>query len=176
MVKVEYINQSDSTECEYSYEYDSNGNLCRFTDGGTGTTTIYKYNNSGKLIKMIEYDTEDMKNNFGVSYDYDAESRLSYLFYHQDYLYNSTEYANYNGFYNYVYNADNTLRFINVYMNYSQRYSASYTYDDFGRYASKVISLGSVKNTTSYSYCEDIELASPFVSQYTSSLATANPS
>ncbi len=154
----------------YSYEYDSNGNLCKSVDGKNGTTTIYKYDASGRLVKMIEYDTEEMKNNFGVSYDYDEESRLQALFYYDDYLHNSTSYDKLSNYYNFVYNSDNSLKRVEVNIENSEEYRINYTYDDFSRYANKVIEFGNIDNTTTYSYLSLSNVTSALISQYTTTV------
>ena len=154
----------------YSYEYDSNGNLCKSVDSANGTTTIYKYDASGRLAKMIEYDTEEMKNNFGVSYKYDEESRLQSLYYYDDYLYNSTSYANLSNHYYFVYNNDSSLKYVNVNVGNSREYRISYEYDDFNRYANKVIEFGNIDNTTAYGYLSLSNATSALISQYTTTV------
>ncbi|MBO5312838.1 MAG: RHS repeat protein, partial [Clostridia bacterium] len=170
VTEIKYTNGTNTKV--YNYEYDSNGNLCKSIDSQNGTTTIYKYDASGRLVKMIEYDTEELKNNFGVSYHYDEESRLQAVYYYNDYLFNSTSYANLNNFYYFAYNSDNSLKYINVSVGNTEEYRISYTYDDFSRYANKVIDFGNIDNTTTYSYLSSSNATSALISQYTTSVAT----
>ncbi|MBE6673891.1 MAG: hypothetical protein E7596_02155 [Ruminococcaceae bacterium] len=155
----------------YNYEYDSNGNLCKYVDGKNGTTTIYKYDISNRLVKMIEYDTEEMKNNFGVSYDYNEESRLSYLYYSQDYLYGTSAYAKLSNYYNFIYNSDNSLKRVEVNVGNAEKYRINYTYDDFRRYANKVVEFGNIDNVTAYNYLSSSNATSALISQYTTSVS-----
>ena len=154
----------------YSYEYDSNGNLCKSIDSANGTTTIYKYNASGKLAKMIEYDTEEMKNNFGVSYGYDEESRLKNFHYNNDYLCGASN-ANLYNHYFFSYNSDESLRYMTVGVDGTEKYRLDYTYDNFSRYANKVIDFGNIASTTTYSYLSSANATSALISQYTTSVS-----
>ena len=165
VTEIKYTNGAEITS--YSYEYDSNGNLCKYIDGENGITTIYKYDASGRLVKMIEYDTEEMKNNFGVSYHYDEESRLNNMYYYKDYLYGPTSYANVDVYYNLAYNTDNSLKYVDVKVGGSREYKINYNYDDFSRYASKVVNFGNTNYTTSYEYLSYENATSGLVSQYT---------
>ena len=174
VTEVKYTNETN--EVTYNYEYDSNGNLCKFVDGGNGTTTIYKYDASGRLVKMIEYDTVEKTNNFGVSYHYDEESRLSDLFYYEDYVDNSASISNVYVYYNLVYNTNNSLRYINVNVGNSIKYRLNYTYDDFDRYATTVINFGSIDFSTSYEYLSYDNATSALVSTYTISVGNESQS
>ena len=172
VTKKSYITVEKTTE--YQYKYDSNGNLSKLIDGGSNTTTIYKYDNAGRLVKTIEYDNETMKNLNGVSYSYDQDSNISFLWYDQDYLYDSIEYGRLYQYYSYNYDdADGSLTSVSININgYPNTINAvlNYAYDGFGRYTSKTIATSGGTNTTTFGYLTTNSATSSLVSQYTSTI------
>ena len=173
--KITY-NKNGLEPIAYEYEYDSNGNIARLVDGKNGTTTIYKYNASNKLIKMVEYDTEELENNFSVSYNYDSESRLKSSYYHFDYLYNSTLKANHSNYYFYSYNSDDTLKYMSITVGSSEEYRIAYSYDDFTRYTNKAVAFGGAEYKVTYEYLSYENKTSTLVSKYTVAVGGINAS
>ena len=74
----------------YEYAYTAQGQLSWFENLITGKSTVYKYDTSGKLTNFIEFDTDEMVNDFGANIYYNDQGRVSSLFYHMDYSPGST--------------------------------------------------------------------------------------
>ncbi len=169
VTKKTYLNGTESVV--YEYKYDSNGNLSKYVDGGNNTTTIYKYDNAQRLVKTMVYDTETMKNINGVSYSYDQDSNISFLWYDQDYLYDSIEYGRLYHYYSYNYDdADGSLIGISIYATDSVDLDLDYVYDGFGRYTSKSIATSGGMNTISFDYVTNGSATSSLISQYASTI------
>lgn len=169
VTKKTYFNGTESVV--YEYKYDSNGNLSKYIDGGNNTTTIYKYDNAQRLVKTIVYDTETMKNLNGVSYSYDQDSNISFIWHDQDYIYDSIEYGRLYQYYSYNYDdADGSLIGIGIHATDSVDLDLDYVYDGFGRYTSKSTITSGGTNTTSFSYLTSGSATSSLVSQYTSTI------
>jgi len=115
-----------------------------------------------------------MKNLNGVSYSYDQDSNISFLWYDQDYLYDSIEYGRLYHYYSYNYDdADGSLTSVSININgYPNTINAvlNYAYDGFGRYTSKSIATSGGTNTTSFGYLTNGSATSSLVSQYTSTI------
>ena len=116
----------------YTYEYDSNGNLSKFTDLSNHTASLYFYDYTGKLVKTIDYDTNTNTVKSSNKYYYDDKSRLQNVFYYQDYLYNSTSYDQLMQFYHYTYNDDDSLKALSIDIEEND-FSIDYTYDSLKR-------------------------------------------
>ena len=169
VTKKTYLNGTESAV--YEYKYDSNGNLSKYVDGGNNTTTIYKYDNAQRLVKTIVYDTETMKNLNGVSYSYDQDSNISFIWHDQDYIYDSIEYGRLYQYYSYNYDdADGSLIGIGIHATDSVDLDLDYVYDGFGRYTSKTIATSGGTNTTTFGYLTNNSATSSLVSQYTSTI------
>ena len=52
-----------------------------------------------------------------------------------------------------------------------EKYRLDYTYDNFSRYANKVIDFGNIASTTTYSYLSSANATSALISQYTTSVS-----
>ena len=173
VTKKTYFNGTESVV--YEYKYDSNGNLSKYVDGGNNTITIYKYDNAQRLVKTIVYDTETMKNLNGVSYSYDQDSNISFIWHDQDYIYDSIEYGRLYQYYSYNYDdADGSLIGIGIYATDSVDLDLNYVYDGFGRYTSKSTRTSGGTNTTSFSYLTSGSATSSLVSQYASTVVKGN--
>ena len=172
VTKKTYLNGTKSVV--YEYKYDSNGNLSKYVDGGNNMTTIYKYDNAQRLVKTVVYDTETMKNINGISYSYDQDSNVDFLWYDQDYLYDSIEYGRLFHYYSCDYDdADGSLKSLSININgYPNTINAvlNYAYDGFGRYASKSFATSGGINTINFAYLTNGLATSSLVSQYTSTI------
>ncbi len=143
---------------EYTYTYDTNGNLVMFTDGNSETTEIYRYDAKGNLVYFIEYDTVSYNEVMEARYVYDDESRLTSDYHYIDYLYSSTV-DQLTLRYQYQYNNEkNLLTNLNILYDTfsldSNAFGISYEYDEFYRYVKKTLSAstGAVKNKVEYQY------------------------
>ena len=169
IIKKTYTNKEKTVA--YEYKYDSNGNISKYVDGGNNTTTIYKYDNAQRLVKTIVYDTETMKNLNGVSYSYDQDSNISFIWHDQDYIYDSIEYGRLYQYYSYNYDdADGSLIGIGIHATDSVDLDLDYVYDGFGRYTSKSTITSGGTNTTSFSYLSSGSATSSLISQYASTI------
>ena len=170
------VYNNNGVETVYEYEYDSNGNLNKYTDVTLGTSTLYKYDSSGRMTRFIEYDTDAMKNLSSAWYVYDDHSRISSIFYSQDYQYNSQYYCDLSYYLSYWYNADDSVREYKVKSYDDTTYLIIPTYDGHNRVSAKEISLDSgtdsVTNNITYSYKTNGTNGSTLVTQYTSKINT----
>lgn len=165
--KIVYNN--DGVESIYEYEYDANGNLGKFIDNSIGRITVYKYDDSGRMTNFFEYDSEENVNLSSAWYTYDDHSRLSMIFYDQDYVYNSSDYYSSSYYLSYRYNYNDTVS-----RYYISAEGGSYTitpnYDGHNRVEMKTIKLSqgtnSATNNVSYKYKTNGLQGSTVVSQY----------
>ncbi|MGM9642995.1 MAG: DNRLRE domain-containing protein, partial [Eubacteriales bacterium] len=65
----------------YEYTYTAYGQLYRFDNHVDGTSTVYEYDQTGRLVHFTEFDSSDMVNDFSSLIYYDNEGRLSDYFY-----------------------------------------------------------------------------------------------
>ena len=57
------------------------GQLYRFDNLIDGTSTIYEYDPTGRLVHFTEFDSDTMVNEFSSLIEYDAEGRIDYYDY-----------------------------------------------------------------------------------------------
>ena len=65
----------------YEYSYTAYGQLYRFDNLIDGTSTIYEYDPTGRLVHFTEFDSDTMVNEFSSLIYYDAEGRIHYYDY-----------------------------------------------------------------------------------------------
>ena len=65
----------------YEYTYTAYGQLYRFDNLIDGTSTIYEYDSTGRLVHFTEFDLSDMVNEFSSIIYYDPEGRIDYYDY-----------------------------------------------------------------------------------------------
>ena len=141
----------------YEYTYTASGQVSEIKNNLTGRNTQYKYDTDGRLTNLSEYDTEDMKNNFGIRIKYDGKSRVDGTVF-------SLDYALANG-YEYTYlicapHYDNQDKLVNysILSDGVLDGDVSYSYDIFDRIYGKTYNYTNedgdllFTNTTGYTY------------------------
>ncbi len=170
--RVEKLTYSKgSSQMTYDYEYDSNGNLSMVTDNYLGRVTLYKYDSAGKMTNFIEYDKITLENLSSAWYTYDEQSRLSMVFYDQDYVYNSNNYYNSSSSLLYTYNENGSLNKYEIDSD-GTVYRIVPNYDGHNRVDSKSISMGSLVNNITYEYKTNGTRGSVVISKYTSKMGS----
>lgn len=140
--RISQITVSKSEETfTYEYEYDTRGNLSKLVDGKNQKTSLYKYDVQNRLIKVIEYDNEEMRNESSQSYYYNDSDLLTGAYYYSTYSFGngSKTLAQY---YSYTYNDEKTaLTRLQVKIPgltlVGNSYSVSYNYDELNRVTDK---------------------------------------
>ena len=142
----------------FEYHYTAYGQMSNFVNLLDGTGIYYKYDDSNRLISYVEYNTDDMVNEFSSSIFYDEKSRPFSVSYAMDYYAGESAlqswiwyYYNYNEF-------DGTLKEYSVTTNTTGG-SIKYSYDGFKRvnqktynfYLSNNSSIG-YTNTLNYTF------------------------
>ncbi len=167
---------------KYNYEYDSNGRLSKFVDNSLGRTTLYKYDESGRMTNYIEYDSDSLENLAGAWYVYDDSSRITGIYYSQDYLYDSSDYYSARTSLSYQYLENGNLSQYKAGLdNYT--YWITPTYDDLDRITAKqykishlnydstpITSTQDLICNVTYGYKSSGTNGSVVVSQYTSKI------
>ena len=70
----------------YSYEYTDDGQVYKFVDNKAERTTVYKYDNVGKLVGYAEYDTDEMYYDYSADVYYDENTGdVSGIYYRLNY-------------------------------------------------------------------------------------------
>ena len=173
--KIVYNNSG--TEVAYEYEYDSNGNLNKFIDPSRQRVTLYQYDNSGRMTNLLEYDSANMENLLSAWYSYDDSSRLSSIYYAQDYKYNSDNYITASYSINYSYNDDGTITEYTFKLG-EGIYTISPSYDGFGRTTEKhmVLYTGNTNITAenTYTRATSASVGSSRVYRYTTKVGSSS--
>ena len=171
--KIEYIQYKDQapSTIEYSYTYDSVGNLLK-EESSTGNRIDYTYDSNGKLIKSVsknpslgisEEVTEYSYNNSGllvektygtvkVTYTYDRNENCT----KEEYFLNGGDVAS--QIYKYTYNSnDDVIKRIMEFSNDTE--TTEYAYDDNGRVTSSTMTYisafgGVTVGNSTYTYDE----------------------
>ncbi len=173
-IKELWYNVGGTETKAYEYSYTWLGQIARFDDLINGTSVIYTYDGSGRLTNVTEYDTADMKNNFGAYTFYNEKSQVSSVFYSSDYIYpagvESTSW-----WYSYSYMPDGSLDYVSVNSDITMG-EIDYTYDTFNRITSKKYSYTydyetDYVNNVTYSYAPGVyDNTTALVSGYTSTV------
>ncbi len=167
------VYNNNGTLATYEYEYDSNGNLSRFVDQRLRRATLYRYDNNGRMMYFLEYDIDTLENLSSADYSYNDKSLLSFAYYSQDYIYNSSSYENLSYVLDYTYNEfDNVSGYLVEFDDAD--FAVSPEYDDHQRIISKNIQMSdsdsSVINHVTYDYVSSGVHASTVVSEYTTQI------
>ena len=172
-IKEVWYNNSGSETKVYEYMYTAHGQLYRYDNLLTGKSIIYKYDTVGKLINFIEYDIDDMINEFSSTMFYNDEGNLSSLFYTLDYAFGSGT-ADHSIHYYHAYTTEGSLNYYSVDTNVTNG-KIDYNYDTYMRVTSKVydfyVKSDSSKrftNTVSYTFSSYGSHTSAQVASYTS--------
>lgn len=143
----------DSAETKaYSYEYDANGNMCKFNDHVNNRVFRYKYDDQNRMTGFIE--SSGNTNLASTVTTYDEQSRIHTISHSQDYALTSAS-ANLVTKYTYNYNDKNNLSEMTL-TSGSVSYRFVPSYDALERVSSKTTSMttasGTVTNTLTYGF------------------------
>lgn len=138
MMSEIWYNYSDGTrELAVEYVYTDDGQLHSVRDNLTGTTTVYEYDSSDRLVGTAEFDTEQLNIYYATqtrynAYTSDVLSFGNYFEYLAGGVYKDTQLR-----YDFEYNADGSLDELTVTpYSYSDRLVTSYSYDALKRLSS----------------------------------------
>ena len=152
---------------DYKYEYDSSGNISKLIDGRNQTSTLFKYDIRGRLIKTIESNSSTDSIKGSATYFYDELDRLSTARYY-DGLQDSAYYYTYN-------QETGDLEGTSIYVGNFEIYNTTYVYDGFDRIINKDIYMSNnedAKNSVTYEYLVIDGITSDLVSEYNSWVTT----
>ena len=175
--EVWYKEGSNSEVKAYAYSYTAQGQLYRFENLLSGKNTVYKYDTAGKLIAFIEYDGDEMVNEFSSSMYYNDEGKLQMVWYSLDYSFASGT-ADHSPNYFYSYNPDGSLKNTNVDA-VTATGNIQYSYDSYNRLTGKTsdfyLTADSTKrftNTVGYTFSSSGSYTSAQVASYTSKVGS----
>lgn len=136
----------------YSYEYDANGNMCKFNDHVNNRVFQYKYDDQNRMTGFIE--SSGNTNLASTVTTYDEQSRIHTISHSQDYALTSSS-ANLVTKYTYNYNDKNNLSEMTL-TSGSVSYRFVPSYDALERVNSRTTSMttasGTVTNTLTYGF------------------------
>ena len=150
-IKEIWYNTGGEETLLYEYEYTKYGQLSRYNDNYSGTSTIYSYDTSGRMINYSVFDSDKLVNTFTKDIAYDNISRIDYVNYTFDYYgSNNTIYEDslMNGYY---YDKEGRIYSWDV-LGYGVSVNGSYTYDGLNRVSSIEIDADEFVNEVDYSY------------------------
>ncbi len=175
--EVWYKEGSNSEVKAYAYSYTAQGQLYRFENLLSGKNTVYKYDTAGKLIAFIEYDGDEMVNEFSSSMYYNDEGKLQMVWYSLDYSFASGT-ADHSPNYFYSYNPDGSLKNTEVDA-VTATGNIRYIYDTYNRLTGKTsdfyLTADSTKrftNTVGYTFSSSGSYTSAQVASYTSKVGS----
>lgn len=165
----------NSTQAKaYSYEYDANGNMCKFNDHINNRVFRYKYDDQNRMTGFIE--SSGNTNLSSTVTTYDEQSRIHTISHSQDYALTSSS-ANLVTKYTYSYNDKNNLSEVTL-TSGSVSYRFVPSYDVLERVSSKTASMttssGTVTNTLTYDFTSNGTNRSLQVSQLVSTVGNSS--
>jgi len=150
LAEIWYNYSNGTREQAAAYTYTSSGQLYRVDDFLSGKSTVFGYNNAGKLVYSGESDTDDLKYDIGTRYYYNKDGYLSSEYTRMDYLVGSTAAIFY---YNnsYIYDDSGKIKTGSSKVDNATT-SYTYTYDAFDRLTAGVYNHSGTSVTNSYTY------------------------
>ena len=139
----------------YSYEYDANGNMCKFNDHINNRVFRYKFDDQNRMTGFIE--SSGNTNLASTVTTYDEQSRIHTISHSQDYALTSSS-ANLVTKYTYNYNDKNNLSEMTL-TSGSVSYKFVPSYDAMERISARSVTMttssGTVTNTLTYGFTSD---------------------
>ncbi len=136
-IKEVWYNDNGVETKAFEYYYTAYGQISRFDNLLTGKSISYKYDMDNRLVNYVEYDTDDMVNNFSSTIFYDENSKPSSVFYTMDYYFGS-EVTDFDIHYYHAFNDyEGTLNYFTV-DTATTGGDIDYNYDGFNRVDEKI--------------------------------------
>ena len=162
----------------YEYTYTAYGQVYRFDNLFDGTSTIYEYDPTGRLVHFTEFDSSDMVNEFSSLIRYDEEGKLLDYFFIGAYT-NSSGVNDWSTYYYNDYLPDGRLNSFRLEADgdtnaKTANATVSFTYDKYNRLTNKsyiyTASSQSFTGSTSYTYTETTAATSSQIATYKSTI------
>lgn len=167
--KIWYNYDDGSRTNAYSYDYNDNGKLSKFTNHIDGEAVEYDYDSAGRLVSWSGSMTSNTSYNNDYTIEYDSLGRISETVNVIDYLASS---QNHNASIRttHDYNSNGSLNEGEIYYKQGNSIRSEYTYDDSCRLAQIYSYAGDFIHTTSYTYYPEGDYTEGFLSTYTSNV------
>ncbi len=167
--KIWYNYDDGSRTNAYSYDYNANGKLSKFTNHIDGEAVEYGYDSEGKLVSWSGSMASNTSYNNDYTIAYDSLGRISETVNAIDYLASSqTHDASIRTTHDY--NTNGTLNEGEIYYNQGNSIKSEYTYDDLCRLTQIYSYSGNFSHTMSYTYYPEGDYTEGFLSAYTSNV------
>ena len=139
MVSEIWYTEGGTRSLKYSYEYTDDGQVYKFTDHVKEKSTVYRYDNVGKLVSFSEYDNSDMYHDFSldVYYDSNRSNDVSGMYYKLNYT-STTPKSVSEIYYNYARDPDGIITKTRIQTIATNGYE-EFTYDAYDRVSAKEI-------------------------------------
>ncbi len=166
----------------YEYTYTAYGQLYRFDNLIDGTSTIYEYDSTGRLVHFTEFDLSDMVNEFSSIIYYDPEGRIDYYDYIGAYT-NSSGVNDWSTTYNIDFLNDGRINELILtatgdVTGETATAIVNFSYDKYNRLKGKLYNYSassqSFTGSTSYTFTETTAATSSQVATYTSTVNGSN--
>ena len=167
--KIWYNYDDGSRTNAYSYDYNANGKLSKFTNHIDGEAVEYSYDSAGRLVSWSGSMASNTSYNNDYTIAYDSLGRISETVNAIDYLASSqTHDASIRTTHDY--NTNGTLNEGEIYYNQGNSIKSEYTYDDLCRLTQTYSYSGNFSHTMSYTYYPEGDYTEGFLSAYTSNV------
>lgn len=165
----------------YEYTYTAYGQVYRFDNLIDGTSTIYEYDPTGKLVHFTEFDSSDMVNEFSSLIYYDEEGKLKDYFFIGAYS-NTSGVNDWSTYYYNDYLPDGRLDSFSLAADgditaKTANATVNFTYDKYNRLTNKAYTYTASSSFTasaSYTFTETTAATSSQVATYTSTVGTSS--
>ena len=169
VAEVWYNYSNGSRIKTYSYEYNTDGTLKKFTNHKNGEVIEYEYDYSGRFISSSESKTSDPNYKNEYSVEYDGQGRVIKAVNLIDYLV-STVSKDARISTTYIYNSNGTLDDERTTYLTGETVLTEYTYDGFNRLTESYRWTDDFEYRTGYTYYSEANYTTGLVSTYTSNV------
>ncbi len=159
----------------YEYEYTADGQVHALIDNVNNQTTVYKYDNDGRLSGFVEFDNDDFYHDFSSQISYNDKGLVDFVYYNVNHLNGAAEDASTWSYY-YAYDSSSLINYVDI-DTPSGSAEERFTYDIFDRVSGKVYSgyvSGSstigFENEVEYTYTESGDNTSAKIATYESAV------
>lgn len=146
--KIWYTEENGTEELQYEYTYSSGGQITKVDDYANDTCYVYKYDGAGRAVGYVQYDTNDMASDVGISWTYDEKSQLTNSIIGFDYIYDTSSIHYGELEYKYAYDPNGNVKDVEIDAADSVEGEISNSNYTLGGYNTRVIKFGSVSSRT----------------------------